>query len=57
MDSTECTKKEWDFLKPLKTTLKCKNVLNAVTDNEGNIYITGLIRGEYSNPAFEEDEP
>jgi hypothetical protein len=44
MDVTDCTKKEWDFLKPLKTTLKCKNVVKAATDSHGSIYITGTIQ-------------
>lgn len=46
MDSTDCIKKEWGVLKPLETTLKCKNVLNAATDSKGNIYITGIIQDE-----------
>jgi hypothetical protein len=46
MDSTECIKKEWDFLKPLKTNFKCKSVLNAAIDSVGFIYITGTIQDE-----------
>ena len=46
MELTDCTKKEWDFLKPLKTTLKCKNVAKATTDSQGNIYITGALQDD-----------
>jgi hypothetical protein len=53
MDSTECIKKEWDFLKPLKTTLKCKSVLNAATDSEGSIYITGAIQDDSKEGAHQ----
>lgn len=53
MDSTECIKKEWDFLKPLKTTFKCKNVLYAATDSEGSVYITGAIQDESKEGAHQ----
>jgi len=53
MDLTECIKKKWDFLKPLKTTLKCKNVLNAATDSQGSIYITGAIQDDSKEGAHQ----
>jgi len=53
MDVIDCIKKEWDSLKPLKTTLKCKNVVKAAIDSQGNIYITGFLQEDAKEGAHQ----